>query len=404
MKGPARRSLTALVAALVVMSLVATPAPTAGARISLPKVTTTPLPVPVPSVLSSSTPDVGGTLQDTTNQLNGSTSSSSTTTDKKASSTTTSGSSTAGSTTGSGFSGYSGTGDTSTTPAAERHFLKSLHPTHTACCPGNPALSSAVSKLDALIVQQDQLGALIGRLRIKIHRLRRSASTAMDQNGVLLSRWGFVGVALAGAVQSGVIVVPSQARAMTRYVARLQTRQAKLNKVQSRLDEMIAANHHKMVRLQKRIKTLRSRETTAQQLQQATLSPAIAPLRGYAAHPAPAPDKQIKVAMHSALAQLGKPYVWGAAGPSSFDCSGLTMFAWGKAGIALPHNAAAQASVLRHVPYDQMQPGDLLFYENPIGHVAMYIGNGQMIEAPHTGAFVRVVPVRTTDLVEAGRP
>lgn len=116
------------------------------------------------------------------------------------------------------------------------------------------------------------------------------------------------------------------------------------------------------------------------------------------------PNSSAGVAVNTALAQVGKPYQWGAAGPSSFDCSGLTMYAWAHAGVSLPHSSAAQYSATTRVSTSSLAPGDLLFYYSPIHHVAMYIGGGRMVEAPYTGASVRVVPLRTSDLVGAGRP
>ena len=74
---------------------------------------------------------------------------------------------------------------------------------------------------------------------------------------------------------------------------------------------------------------------------------------------------------------LGAPYVFGAAGPSSFDCSGLTSWAWAQAGVYLPHSASAQYSSLPHVPLDQVQPGDIIYYGNFGPHVALYIGGGR---------------------------
>ncbi len=109
-------------------------------------------------------------------------------------------------------------------------------------------------------------------------------------------------------------------------------------------------------------------------------------------------------AVQLALAQVGKPYIWGADGPGGFDCSGLMLFAWRAAGKALPHSSRAQYASLRHVSTSQIQPGDLVFFGSPIHHVGMYIGNGQMVEASHRGAPVRVRPYLRRDLVGVGRP
>jgi peptidoglycan DL-endopeptidase CwlO len=98
-------------------------------------------------------------------------------------------------------------------------------------------------------------------------------------------------------------------------------------------------------------------------------------------------------AIHYAMAQVGKAYVYGAAGPNAFDCSGLMMMAWAQAGIALPHSSSAQYGMGRHVASSDLQPGDLVFYYSPISHVAMYIGNGLIVEAANPGAGIRVSPV-----------
>jgi cell wall-associated NlpC family hydrolase len=100
-----------------------------------------------------------------------------------------------------------------------------------------------------------------------------------------------------------------------------------------------------------------------------------------------------KVAIQYAMAQVGKAYVYGAAGPSAFDCSGLMMMAWAQAGISLPHSSSAQYGIGRHVASGDLQPGDLVFYYSPISHVAMYIGNGLIVEAANPSAGVRVSPV-----------
>jgi cell wall-associated NlpC family hydrolase len=108
-------------------------------------------------------------------------------------------------------------------------------------------------------------------------------------------------------------------------------------------------------------------------------------------------------AVQAALAQVGKPYQWGAAGPNTFDCSGLTMWSWAQAGIAIPRVAADQQSWTTPVPISQLQPGDLVFFGTPAHHVGMYIGNGLMVDAPHTGADVTVESIWWSDLAGFGR-
>jgi cell wall-associated NlpC family hydrolase len=112
------------------------------------------------------------------------------------------------------------------------------------------------------------------------------------------------------------------------------------------------------------------------------------------ANPAPNAGVAVQRAIAYAKQQLGKPYLWAAAGPDRFDCSGLTMMAWGRGGKSLPHYSVAQFTQSTRVSMADAKPGDLLFWSNngsPSGihHVALYLGGGQFIEAPHTGANVR---------------
>jgi cell wall-associated NlpC family hydrolase len=90
-----------------------------------------------------------------------------------------------------------------------------------------------------------------------------------------------------------------------------------------------------------------------------------------------------------ALAYLGVPYVWGGSTPTGFDCSGLVSYVYAQLGISLPHFAAAQYTFGVPVPPDQLQPGDLVFFDK-LDHVGIYLGDGLFIDAPHTGAFVRI--------------
>lgn len=110
------------------------------------------------------------------------------------------------------------------------------------------------------------------------------------------------------------------------------------------------------------------------------------------------------LAVAYAKSKLGDSYVYAAAGPNTFDCSGLTMMAWAQAGVSLPHNAAAQYDDIAHISLSEAQPGDLLFFLDggSIGHVGIYIGGGMLIDAPHPGAYVREISLSNIGMTLAG--
>ena len=127
--------------------------------------------------------------------------------------------------------------------------------------------------------------------------------------------------------------------------------------------------------------------------------------------PVPAPpvsdvpaSERASVAIAAARSKLGSPYVWAAAGPDAFDCSGLTMYAWAAAGVSLPHSSRMQAGSGTSVSMSQMQPGDLVFYGSPIHHVALYVGSGQVIHAPQSGDVVKYASVSIMPIVAVTRP
>jgi cell wall-associated NlpC family hydrolase len=108
---------------------------------------------------------------------------------------------------------------------------------------------------------------------------------------------------------------------------------------------------------------------------------------------APAPGRAAQVAVDTAMAQIGDPYVWAAAGPDAFDCSGLTQYAYAAAGVSLPHSSSMQSQMGTPVSRSQLQPGDLVFFYSPVSHVGMYIGNGQMVHASTSGQPVQVASI-----------
>jgi cell wall-associated NlpC family hydrolase len=126
-----------------------------------------------------------------------------------------------------------------------------------------------------------------------------------------------------------------------------------------------------------------------------------APAAPRAAAPPAAPvlggSAAARKAVDIAMAQIGDPYVWGAAGPDAFDCSGLVQYAYAAAGISLPHSSRMQSTMGAPVSRDALQPGDLVFFYSPVSHVGIYIGDGQMVHASTSG-----VPVKTASVDSMG--
>ena len=104
------------------------------------------------------------------------------------------------------------------------------------------------------------------------------------------------------------------------------------------------------------------------------------------------------------MGQVGDSYVYGAAGPDSFDCSGLTMMAWAQGGVSLPHSSGAQMSSGTPVSSSALQPGDLVFYYSPVSHVGIYVGNGQIVHAANPSTDVQMAPVFSMPVSGAVRP
>ena len=121
--------------------------------------------------------------------------------------------------------------------------------------------------------------------------------------------------------------------------------------------------------------------------------------------PPPAPNPNAQAAIQAAYSVIGTPYAFASADPNvGFDCSGLTMWSWGRAGLSLPHSSAAQYAALPHVDRSNLQPGDLLFFYSPISHVGMYLTPSTMIDANHPGDVVNVRPIHWESFVGAARP
>lgn len=172
-----------------------------------------------------------------------------------------------------------------------------------------------------------------------------------------------------------------------------------------RIEAKVVAQEEEVTGLRSQIEAAERRAVAAAARRSAAQGAAAATTVASAvAHPEPASNPGAQAAVDAALSQLGKPYRWGASGPDSYDCSGLTMWAWARGGVSLPHNSGMQYNATARVDRSDIEPGDLLFFGSPIHHVGMYIGNGQMVEAPYSGSQVRIGSISRSDYVGAGRP
>ena len=172
--------------------------------------------------------------------------------------------------------------------------------------------------------------------------------------------------------------------------------ESRLAAAQKLLRSLKAEARARVIAQQRRAATTADTSTTTATSRAAERPPASssAPASGRAA-----------VAVATALAQLGKPYVWGTAGPYSFDCSGLTMYAWAAAGVSLSHSSSVQSQQGTAVSISALQPGDLVFYyPGSLHHVAIYIGGGMVVHAPHTGDHVRMATIERGPIAGYRRP
>ncbi|HEY7400917.1 MAG TPA: NlpC/P60 family protein [Actinomycetota bacterium] len=195
------------------------------------------------------------------------------------------------------------------------------------------------------------------------------------------------------------------AKALADQKSQQEALQAKIGEIKQAAADQLATYS----RLNDSYQTALAAERAAEQAAQAALDGGGSSGGGsYTGPPPPPPNTSVaNTAIYYAKSVIGTPYVWGSADPSvGFDCSGLVMWAYGKAGVSLPHSSAAQYGVTAHVAREDLQPGDLLFFYTPISHVAIYLGGNMMIDASHPGpgGGVDERTIYWDNFVAGGRP
>jgi len=192
-------------------------------------------------------------------------------------------------------------------------------------------------------------------------------------------------------------IVDQRATERASIESQLATRRQLYNSIKDQIAQLQAAEEARQARLAAQARAAAARQTNqpAQQSQPTTSADSSSSggssagsSSGGSSIPAPPPATHSSV-VSIALQFLGVPYVWGGASPSGFDCSGLTMYAYARVGVYLPHNAAMQYGLGHPVARSQLAPGDLVFF-NGLSHVGMYIGGGRFVHAPHTGDVVKI--------------
>ncbi|MFD2080179.1 Cell wall-associated hydrolase, NlpC family [Actinopolymorpha cephalotaxi] len=283
----------------------------------------------------------------------------------------------------------------------------------------------AAEQANELNDQTKVIDRRLGKLDVDVARQQKRLNSMRGQIGQFAAA-----EYRAGAVDSTVQLLVAQDP--KEYIAQMSTAEAfagqqgdlllQLQSEQKRLSEQKAARQAELARLRDardaakarkkqadanvaKAKTVLNQLTAAERRRvQAREQAADRPSRGQERIPLPSGSGRGATALAFARAQLGEPYVFGAAGPSSWDCSGLTMMAWQAAGVSLPHSSRSQYAMSAKVSRSQLRPGDLVLFYSDRHHIGLYAGNGMVLHAPRPGKSVEYLPMRYMPYAGAVRP
>lgn len=308
-------------------------------------------------------------------------------------------------------------------------------PSHEDLEAARERLATAIEHLDVLVedydaarVSVDQLSAQLAELRGVRDRSTARARKAMDELARVAAEAyknpnSEVEVLLSSSSMSDLndrlqfLDTLSQIHQDTATTAAVQSEQAR--RAGERVEDALAQQRELLSSLDRQKAEIEGKvaelDSQIDRLQKALRQPVVIALAPTTS-PAPVETGPIgappaingqgaAAAIAAAESAIGTPYVYAGSSPEQgFDCSGLTMWAWAHGGVSLPHSSAAQYSVLPHIDKSQLQPGDLVFFYNPIHHVGLYVGGGMMIDAPHTGTVVQRRAVEWSVYTGAARP
>jgi peptidoglycan DL-endopeptidase CwlO len=280
-----------------------------------------------------------------------------------------------------------------------------------------PNLKTLVAQAKVLENQINSLSEQYDGLRIQLNRAKANSKIAEQaasrgQAALAVGQEAIAQLAAANYINSGLDPTfaaltagdpsqfLSQASAMDEInqssgvkVSTLSNKVTQALRDKETADQQAAAVHSLETQMDAKKKII---EAKIDKVNSAAMSQAMAVFKQTGSYP----DIQIPTAntvggqaLQQALSRRGDPYVWAAAGPGEFDCSGLVMWAFAQEGISLPHYTGAQWNSGMHVARNDLEPGDLVFFGADISHVGIYVGDGLMVDAPNTGAVVRVEPL-----------
>jgi cell wall-associated NlpC family hydrolase len=284
-------------------------------------------------------------------------------------------------------------------------------------------VKAAQTRLDAQRARVQLARRMVGRLAAESYRNGDLGTLELylgDDPDLLLAQSGVVET-LADRQITAIQRLKESQRKLAADTAELGRQKAKIAAAEAKLGQTKKTVEAKLAAAQ----ALLSRLTGAQRraLERASRDAARKALENTPNDPNPAPDPtptggskmtcgdvgvaaptaQVKKVLDYACAQLGDPYVWGADGPGSFDCSGLVLASWRQGGVSLPHSSRMQATYGTRISLSNARAGDLIFYYSPISHVGIIIGKGLMIHAPHSGDVVRIAPLHSGSITAVVR-